>query len=57
MDNDLKREVILDNYSNPSNRGRVDNKDYIYVNSNNSSCIDNIDLYIKFSNYYKYIYK
>ena len=50
MDNDLKREVILDNYSNPSNRGRVDNKDYIYVNSNNSSCIDNIDLYILIEN-------
>ena len=46
MDNDLKRDIILDNYSNPSNRGRVDNKDYIYVNTNNSSCIDNIDLYI-----------
>lgn len=50
MDNDLKREVILDNYSNPSNRGRVDNKDYIYVNTNNSSCIDNIDLYILIEN-------
>ena len=46
MDKDLKRDVILDNYSNPSNRGRVDNNDYIYVNTNNSSCIDNIDLYI-----------
>lgn len=50
MDNDLKRDVILDNYSNPSNRGRVDNKDYIYVNTNNSSCIDNIDLYILIEN-------
>lgn len=50
MDKDLKRDVILDNYSNPSNRGRVDNKDYIYVNTNNSSCIDNIDLYILIEN-------
>ena len=50
MDKDLKRDIILDNYTNPSNRGRVDNKDYIYVNTNNSSCIDNIDLYILIEN-------
>lgn len=47
MDADLKREVIYDNYSNPSNRGRIENEEYIYVNTNNSSCIDNIDLWVK----------
>lgn len=47
MDAELKREVILDNYTNPSNRGVVEDKSYIKVNSNNESCIDNIDIYIK----------
>lgn len=44
---ELKREIILDNYQNPFNRGGVDSDDYIKVNTNNSSCIDNIDLWIK----------
>lgn len=47
MDSNMKREVILDNYSHPFNRG-TGSDGYIKVNSNNESCIDNIDLYIKF---------
>ena len=46
MDDNLRREIILDNYTNPENKGRVEDKDYIYVNTNNSSCIDNIDLFL-----------
>ncbi len=46
MDENLKREVILDNYSNPSNKTRVEDERYIYKNSNNSSCIDNIDIWV-----------
>ncbi len=48
MDENLKREVILDNYTNPANRCQVVEDGYIKVNSNNSSCLDNIDLWIKF---------
>ena len=48
MDNDMKRSIILDNYSNPKNRGIPDNtSDYIVINSNNQSCIDNINIYLK----------
>ena len=48
MDSELKREIILENYGHPFNK--VDNEmvGYIKVNSNNESCIDNIDLYLKF---------
>ncbi len=46
MDENLKREVILDNYTNPSNKQAIKDDRYIYVNSNNSSCIDNIDLWV-----------
>ena len=48
MDSNDKREIILDNYSHPYHKSSEDIDGYIKVNSNNESCIDNIDLYIKF---------
>ncbi len=42
-----KREIILDNYSHPFNKTSENLNGYIKVNSNNVSCIDNIDLFIK----------
>lgn len=50
MDSIEKREIILDNYSNPYNKTDEVLEDYIKVNSNNVSCIDNIDLFIKIEN-------
>lgn len=50
MDNNLKRNIILDNYQYPSNRGIPKTNDYIKINTNNDSCIDNIDIYIKLNN-------
>lgn len=47
MDSNMKREIILDNYSHPTNKTRENTEGYIKVNSNSESCIDNIDLYIK----------
>ena len=49
MDTNFKREVILDNYSHPFNRDSSNVEGYVKVNSNSESCIDNIDLYIKFN--------
>ncbi len=48
MNSELNREIILENATNPVNREIVLDPSYIKVNSNNESCIDNIDLYIKF---------
>ncbi len=51
MDNDIKRSIILDNYGNARNRGiPKDTQEYIKINSNNQSCIDNIDIYVKLDN-------
>lgn len=50
MDNDLKRSIILDNYQYPANRGIPQDDTYIKINTNNESCIDNIDLYVKLEN-------
>ena len=46
MDNEFKREIILDNFEHPFNKDGVDTNGYIKVNSNNESCIDNIDIFV-----------
>lgn len=47
MDSNLRREIILDNYQDPMNRGLIDDDSYIKVNSNSESCIDNLDFMMK----------
>ena len=47
MDDKLKREIILDNYQNPANRGLPEDESYTRVNSRNDSCVDNIDVAAK----------
>lgn len=46
MDENVRREIILDHYQNPKNKENVEDARYIKVNTNNESCIDNIDLYV-----------
>ena len=50
MDANLKRSIILDNYQDARNRGIPNGEGYIKINSNNDSCIDNIDIYVKLNN-------
>ncbi len=50
MDKDTKREIILDNYQNPFNRGLKEDNSYIKANTRSNSCIDNIDLMMKIEN-------
>ena len=47
MDAEIKRSIILDNYQDARNRGIPNESGYIKINSNNDSCIDNIDIYVK----------
>lgn len=46
MDENLKREIILENYQNPMNKETINDDRYIKVNTNNESCIDNLDIYL-----------
>ena len=46
MDSDLKRELILENYKNPFNKGLIDDKKYISLNKSSQTCIDNFDIQI-----------
>ena len=50
MDDKLKRDIILENYQNPVNRGLTDSMGYMKVNTRNSSCVDNIDVMVKIEN-------
>lgn len=47
MDPALKREIMLDNYEHPENRGLIDDDSYIRVNTNNESCVDDLDFMYK----------
>ena len=47
IDRNIKREIMLDNYQNPMNRGLINDTHYIKENTNNESCIDNIDIELK----------
>lgn len=50
MDSNEKRNIILKNYQDNTNRKDIEDKNYIKINSRNTSCIDNINIYIKFNN-------
>jgi len=47
MDSNLKRSLLLENFQNPTNKGLIDDDSYIKVNTNNESCIDELDIMIK----------
>ena len=47
MNDDLRREIILDNYKEPFHRGLVNDESYSKVNTNSESCIDNLDFMMK----------
>ena len=50
MDQSVKKEIIMDHYLNPKNKVTIDDPKYIKVNTNNESCIDNLDFYVLFNN-------
>ena len=47
MDENLKREIILEHYQNPVNKGLIEDDTYLKSNTNNDSCIDEINLMAK----------
>lgn len=50
MTDEIKREIILDNYNNPFHKGLIEDNTYIFTNTNNDSCIDEINLMVKIEN-------
>ena len=47
-DPQLLREIIMDHYQHPRNRGLVDDESYKKINMNSETCIDNLDIQVKF---------
>ena len=47
MEANLKREIILDNYNNPKNKGLPSDDSYVKINSRNESCVHNITVAAK----------
>lgn len=47
MDPKMKREIILQHYQNPKNKGLIEDDSYIMVDMNNESCIDEVHLMVK----------
>ncbi len=50
MDKEIRRQLIVDHYQNPYHKGLKQEEGYQKANTNNESCIDNIDIEIKIEN-------
>ena len=48
-DPQLLREIIMDHYQHPRNKGLVDDESYKKINMNSETCIDNLDIQVKFN--------
>ena len=46
MSDDIYREIILDHYRNPRNKGKLENAD-VTVHDSNPLCGDEIDIHLK----------
>ena len=47
MDNELKRELILEHFNNPINKGLLNDSSYIKEDKSNASCIDHFTIELK----------
>ena len=47
MDNELKRELILEHFNNPVNKGLLNDSSYIKEEKSNASCIDHFTIELK----------
>lgn len=50
MDQNLKKSIMLEHYNNPINKGLVSDDNYLKINMNSESCIDDLDFMIKIEN-------
>ena len=47
MDDNLRREIILENYKEPFKKGLINDQKYVKVNTRSESCIYNLDFEMK----------
>ena len=46
MDKEIKREIMLDHYNNPSNKKKISDERYKSIHNASESCIDDITVYM-----------
>lgn len=46
----LYREIIMDHYKSPQNKGLIEDKDYLLVNMHNPSCGDDVTIQFSLKN-------
>lgn len=44
------RSIIVNHYNNPRNKKSINDTSYLKENTRNTSCIDNLDIYVKVKN-------
>jgi len=49
MDSSIKRAIIMQHYQKPFHKGLKEDSNYVKIKANNESCIDNLDLIVKFN--------
>jgi nitrogen fixation NifU-like protein len=47
MDSNIRREIILDNYQDPMNRGLIEDDSYLKTRTSSENCIDDLDFMFK----------
>jgi nitrogen fixation NifU-like protein len=47
MDENFRREIILDNYGDPMNKGLIEDDSYLKTRTNSESCIDDLKFMMK----------
>ncbi|MBR1936951.1 MAG: SUF system NifU family Fe-S cluster assembly protein [Bacilli bacterium] len=47
MDPNIRREIILDNYQEPYNKGLIEDDNYLKTRTNSESCIDDLNFMMK----------
>ena len=50
MDSDLRREIIMDNYNDPMNKGLIDDNSYLKTRTSSENCIDDLSFMMKIEN-------
>ena len=48
LTNDMMRSIIMDHYSNPSNKHEPKDSSYEKIHMHSDNCIDDLDIFVKF---------
>lgn len=50
LTNDMMRQIIMDHYSNPTNKHQPENNEFQKIHMHSDNCIDDLDIFLKVEN-------